>query len=258
VRLGQLLAPYAVRYVVVVGSLAPSIPGFQEPLAYRPPPDLRPALLAQLDLRQIIGQGGFEVYIDDDSLPERAVLAEKPASKSSPAVPTTAPTTTTTTTTTIVAPIPVGSNRSLLGWRPVLRAPPGATEVTGRVPVGRVLAGVAPPDAWELETVTGHVQKATTSFGYAASFDVARPGTVTVKYRGSASHGIELVLEALLWLVLLCLLVGRRSSWARVAGRIRRRSHRRRGRPTPVTDPEDHAGLSLAADTEISDAGVPS
>jgi hypothetical protein len=245
VRLGQLLAPYAVRYVVVVGSLAPSIPGFQEPLAYRPPPDLRPALLAQLDLRQIIGQGGFDVYIDDAALPERAVLAAKPAPKPSPAAltTTTAPTTTTTTTTTtpttpttpttttptttttIVAPIPVGSNRSLLGWRPVLSATPGATEFTGRVPAGRVTAGVAPPDVWELETATGHVQRATTSFGYAASFDVARPGTVTVKYRGSASHGIELVLEALLWLVVLCVLVGRRSSWARVAGRIRRRSH---------------------------------
>jgi hypothetical protein len=228
VRLGDLLAPYAVRYVVVVGSLAPSIPGFQTPVSYQPPADLEPALLSQLDLRQIIGQGGFDVYIDDAALPERAVLAPKRVAK-----PSTTTTTTTTASASVTAPTPVGSDHALSGWRPVLNAPPGATQATGRVPAGQVLAAVAPSHSWELVAPGGHVQSATTRFGYAASFNVARPGTVTVKYRGSAAHGFEITFEVLLWVVAVCLLVGRRRSWGRLWRRMKRRSVRRSERPRP-------------------------
>jgi hypothetical protein len=223
VRLGGLLAPYAIRYVVVVDTLAPSIPGFQSPLEEEPPADLEPALLSQLDLRQIIGQGGFDVFIDDAALPERAVLAtaKRPTAtsvrKASPA-PT---------------PSPVGSDPALVGWTPALEAPRGASEATGRVPAGTVLAAVAPARSWELVDAAGRVHRSDTLFGYAASFTVTRPGVVTVKFRGSWVHGLEITLEALLWLVAVGILLGRRRSLSRLSSRIRRRHARRAQAPGP-------------------------
>jgi GT2 family glycosyltransferase len=281
VRLGGLLAPYAIRYVVVVDNLAPSIPGFQSPLAYKPPPDLNPALLSQLDLRQIIGQGGFEVFVDDDALPERAVLASGPQSSSlSPpagaitgsttttatttATTTTtaaATTTTTSTTTTTTVPSSLGVDEALVGWTPVLQASPGATAASGRVPAGTVMAAVAPSRSWELVTSAGHVQRSTTIFGYAASFDVGRPGTVTVKFKGSWSHGLEVVVEILLWLIVIGLLVIRRQSLARWTSLFRRR-RARRARTTPSVESHgdegaDETATAEKAGTAEEDLGVP-
>jgi GT2 family glycosyltransferase len=215
VRLGQLLAPYAIRYVVVVDALGPSIAGFQSPLEYLPPSDVEPALLSQLDLRQVIGQGGFEVFVDDAALPERGVLVR---GKTSPVSSS--------------ASSAIGTDRGLAGWKPVLVAPRGATAVTGKVPAGTVLAAVAPSSDWQLLQPGGRIERPTTRFGYAASFSVPRPETVTVRYRGSAVHGLEVVIELLLWLVAVGLLVGRRRTWSVWSRRIRRRAARRARRAT--------------------------
>jgi hypothetical protein len=268
VRLGGLLAPYAIRYVVVVDNLAPSIPGFQSPVGYAPPPDLNTALLSQLDLRQIIGQGGFEVFVDNAALPERAVLTRgtsPPSSLSTPDVAgaTTASTSTTTTstTTTTTTPVssarsatvsPVGADQALEGWRPVLQAPPGATSVSGPVPVGTVVAAVAPARSWELVEPGGQVQRSQTAFGYAAAFDVPRPGVVTVRFRGSWGHGLSVTVEAVLWLVVIGLLVGRKSWWARLSGRAGRRRVRR---ARPVPSPAAGSGTGTGTDDDRGGGG---
>jgi GT2 family glycosyltransferase len=262
VGLGELLAPYAIRYVVVVDNLAPSIPGFQSPLAYRPPPDLNPALLSQLDLRQIIGQGGFEVFVDDAALPERAVLASGPQS-SAAATPTTpasssssTTTSTTSTTTTTTVPTTVGVDQALIGWTPALHASPGATAASGHVPAGTVMAAVAPSRSWELVTSKGVVQRSTTIFGYAASFDVDRPGTVTVKFKGSWSHGLEVVVEILLWLIAIGLLVIRRQSLARWTSLPGRRRARRARTTTPAAPQGDEMADEAAAGGQPEKAGT--
>ena len=282
VRLGSLLAPYAIRYVVVVDNLAPSIPGFQSPLGFAPPPDLNSALLSQLDLRQIIGQGGFEVFIDDAALPERAVLADGgsvtgsaaagrgattattvPTSTTTPT--TTTPTTTTPTTTTGGAGSEetprvsaLATNPLLVGWRPVLDGSPGASHVSGPVPAGTVLAAVAPARSWELVEPGGRVEQSSPLFGYAAGFAVSRPGTVTVRFRGSWVHGFEVLLEILLWVVVIVVLVGRRRSATQLANRLRRRQTRRGrhgpaagGTRPPGDDDGDRAGTP--ATTEVVD-----
>ena len=234
VDLGRILAPYAIRYVVVVDNLAPSIPGFQSPLGFAPPADLNAALLAQLDLRQIIGQGGFEVFIDDAALPERAVLVGgRPAAH----------------------PVsPLGEDPALAGWRPALDAPPGATAVTGRVPAGTVMAAVAPTRSWELVEPGGEVRRAETIFGYASSFAVDHPGTVTVRFRGSWVHGLEIALEVVLWLVVVLLLVGRRRSLSRLSAPVRRRHAR--GLPHGVARHQGSDERDGDA-RETSDTGTP-
>jgi hypothetical protein len=66
VLLGHLLAAHAIRYVVVVGALAPDVPGLQEPAPDPPPASLVSALDAQADLRQLPTEGGYEIYIDPE------------------------------------------------------------------------------------------------------------------------------------------------------------------------------------------------
>jgi hypothetical protein len=253
VRLGQLLAPYAIRYVVVVDSLGPSIPGFQSPLRYQPPSDLGPALLSQLDLRQIIGQGGFEVFVDDAALPERAVLVSGHRSSRSTSASSAASSTAPSPSVSTV----VGSESALVGWNPVLYAQRGASAATGPVPAGRLLVAVAPARSWELVEPGGRVQRSTTSFGYAATFDVRRPGTVTVRFHGSAIHGLEIVIEVLLWLLALGLLVGRRRTWALWSSRIRRRASRRARKAAAESATENAAKENSASRNDAGEIPVP-
>jgi hypothetical protein len=122
------------------------------------------------------------------------------------------------------------------------------------VPAGTVLAAVAPARSWELVEPGGRVQSASTSFGYAATFDVTRPGTVTVRFRGSAVHGLEVVIEVLLWLIALGLLVGRRRSLSVWSRRMRRRSVRRARRATAGSSANESASDADAADPGGADA----
>ena len=66
VELGHLIAAHAIRYVVVVGGLAPDVPGLQQPKPDSPPVSVVAALDAQADLRQLPTEGGYEVYIDPE------------------------------------------------------------------------------------------------------------------------------------------------------------------------------------------------
>jgi GT2 family glycosyltransferase len=227
VRLGRLLAPYAVRYIVVVDTLAPSIPGLQTPISHPPPGDLLGALSAQVDLRQIISQGGFDVFVDSVALPLRATRPTL-AQPSPPALAVT------------------GAAPELTGWRPALLGAPDATAVTGRVPAGTVLDAVAPATSWHLTGPHGAVGRASSSFGYAATFHVARPGTVTVAFEGSWSHAVEIAVETAAWVVLAAALAGRAwwlDWWWGPLGRGGSRRHRRRRftgtavGPEPVPEP---------------------
>ena len=196
VQLGALLAPYAVRYVVVVDSLAPEIPGYQSPLSDPAPPGLAAALGAQDDLRQVPGQGGMAVYVDDAALPEWAAHTEPVSSD--------------------------GASPSLVGWVPAFTVSPSATSATRVAPAGALVVGRAPAAAWQLLLPPAAPVPAYQAFGYAARFDLALPGPVTVRFRGSWAHGAEVAAEVVAWLVVAALLVGRRRwlpRWARHVGR---------------------------------------
>ncbi len=203
VRLGQLLAPYAVRYVVVVSTLAPANVGTRTTLNRPPPPDLLAGLNSQIDLRQVISESGFEVYVDDAALPERAL--RPPSAEAAPA---------------------------LSGWGAVLSGERGSTHVTGHVGAGTVLAAVAPGSAWQLVGPTGRVERPKVAFGYAATFQVSRPSEVTVRFAGSWRHGLAVAGETALWIIVLGALGLRRKWLDRWLGPARGtragRRHRRR------------------------------
>ena len=79
-RLGSLLAPAAVRYVVVLTSIAPEIAGEQSPTAYPVPADLMPALGRQLDLQPVLSGTGITVYANAAWVPQRAEVPGRPGS----------------------------------------------------------------------------------------------------------------------------------------------------------------------------------
>ncbi len=66
VELGHLIAAKGIRYVVVVGALAPDVPGLQQPKPDLPPASLVAALDAQPDLRRLSTEGGYEIYVDPE------------------------------------------------------------------------------------------------------------------------------------------------------------------------------------------------
>jgi hypothetical protein len=201
VELGTLLAPYAVRYVVVVDSIAPGIPGYQSPEAHPSPARLVDALAAQSDLRQVLGQGGLHVFADDAALPELS---------------------------THVAPVTTSAESpTVSGWVPVRGGRPSATALHVRVPGGAVVLGRAPASSWQLVPTSGPPLSSSPAFGYAARFDVPLPGgAVTVHQRGSWAHGVEIAAEVAAWLVVAAALLGRRrwlDWWYPRVGRRRRR-----------------------------------
>ena len=200
VRLGRLLAPYAVRYVVVVDTLAPSIPGLQTPISLSGP--RRPPRRAGSPGRPAPGHlpRGLRGLRGRRRPPPAGGANRDPASASLSAVAGVG----------ADGAVGHGGPAGLAGWRPALVGPPGATSVTGRVPAGTVLAAVAPAAAWRLTGPGGTVEHASTSFGYAATFPVARPGPVTVAFVGSWAHGVEIAVETAAWVVVAAALAGRR------------------------------------------------
>ena len=214
VRLGHLLAPYAVRYVVVVSTLGPSTVGSQSILSRSPPSDLLPGLGRQIDLRQLISQSGFEVFVDDAALPERALRLASHAGGANAAHGATS----TTPNATVLGGSALGSSSALSGWRAVLRGAPGSTHVTGRVGAGTIFDAVAPESAWQLVGPAIQNQRAQPAFGYAPSFKLVRPTTVTVRFVGSWRHGLAVGAEVALWIVVLGALGGRRRWFERWRG----------------------------------------
>jgi hypothetical protein len=219
VLLGELLAPYAVRYVVLVSTLGPSTPGSAPTVQRSLPPALVGGLANQVDLRQVIDQSGFEVFVDDAALPERALHPAPPAASGHG-----------------VAGVAKGTSvtpgvGALSGWAAVLRGSPGSTHVTGHVGAGTLFDAVAPAGEWQLEVPGRRTERAHLAFGYGASFDVHRPGTVTLRFTGSWRHGLAVWAEVALWVVVLAALGTRRRWFDRWLGPSRLRhagAHRQR------------------------------
>jgi hypothetical protein len=194
VHLGRLLAPAGVRYVVVVEATAPDVPGVQSPPTYPASPTLIQALADQRDLAPVGGgsQSGFYVYLDTDSLTQRAARLAGPVSTGARVPGPTWPTASDVT-----------------GWRPVLPGPAGKATFTGLVPAGTVYAGYAPGGRVSLQ-VAGQTRRSTPAFGWAAQFPAQPGGAASVGVAGQPLVPVTVVLQILLWLALATVLVGRR------------------------------------------------
>ncbi len=182
-RLGRVLAPMAVRYVVVVQRLAPApwADGGRGVAA-----EVTDALGGQLDLRRLDVPAGLLVYENQAALPARALVGDS-----------------------------VGAGRGtpeevlgldLAGATPVLPAEDGPTSWSGELPAGRVAFSEGASSRWQLE-VEGRSAPRSRSFGWANAFEVAEPGSATLSYRTPPLRWLASAGQAALWMVVVTLAV---------------------------------------------------
>lgn len=235
VHLGRLLAPTAVRYVVVLGTVAPAIPGVQAAQAYPPPAGLLDALGAQIDLRQIPGGEGFTVFQNTVALPARAERGRTQA-----ALP-------------VAAATPTLAD--VAGWRAILPGPAGSLAYGGPVSPGTVFSSAAPAGNFQLVSTaeTPGANNPTPAagqpaFGWASQYRTVG-GTAELRFHGNVIVPLATMAQFVLWVVVAWFLIDTRFALGR---RLRRRSGverrhpaRRRARrgPTSAERPR-HAALN--------------
>jgi GT2 family glycosyltransferase len=187
-RLGRLLAPMAVRYVVVAERLAPD-PFATEEVPV--PAELSSTLAVQLDLRRVDVPAGLTVYENEAHLP--MVAAVPPGFDADDS-------------TSIADAIAA----DLSGATPVLLDGRGHARWSGEVRSGaRVLLAAAASSRWQLQ-VDGASAPREKAFGWANGFDVAQGGDATLRYQTPATRYGMLALQTLLWLVAVRAVIGHR------------------------------------------------
>ncbi len=240
-RLGSMLAPAGVRYLVLLTSLAPEIVGEQSPQQYPVPADLAPALSSQLDLNPVVSGAGITVYANAAWLPARAAVPGGRPVVASQANPSTLP----------VGSRPDPSSPLIPSAVPVLPGPAASRSYGGAVPAGTVLTALAPAGRWKLVVDGGSPAAPTASFGWAGSYSVPRAGAATLRFDGGLVTPVSFLVSLLVWFTAVAFLsVGGLSvSFRRV--RTGRRRNREEGEVAPGGPPPD----VLVGDGE-RDAGV--
>lgn len=177
-RVGRLLAPLGVRYIVVplvdrVASTSAS------PLPE--PTGLLDALGDQLDLRRVPSPAELVVYENTAWLPIYSVLSGDAAAA------------------TTEAGADALARYDLSGRQPVFT---GGSGLSGDIPAGRFHMAVQSNERWRF-TVGGTELSPQLSFGYSQVYDVAASGAATLTYRTPATRGLWIGLQVVLWLALL-------------------------------------------------------
>jgi GT2 family glycosyltransferase len=202
-RLGRLLAPMSIRYVVVPSASAP------RPLGgvLRPPPATVVDTLAdQLDLSALPVNPAFTVYRNEAAMPSPALVGAGAGDGLA---------------------FDVDAD-DLAGAEAVLDRRAGPTRWEGEVPAGaRVLLSMAADDGWELR-VGGAPVPRTKLFGWAQGFETDLSGEAVLRHDTDLVRYGVLALQLVLWLVAI--------AWAR---RVRRPDDPVPAlSPFPVADPE--------------------
>ena len=192
--LGHLLAPAAVRYIVVPLRAAPSRTGSP---SLPPPADLPAALDAQVDLKKLQGDAALLVYENAAWVPGRAKLAAGAAAS------------------TRASGLAALGRVDLAGSPPVLAGQRTPTRFTGPLAAGDdVFFSEASSSGWHLR-VAGRGAPRTVAFGWANEFAVQASGPATLSYTTSPLRYGALVVQLALWVA---------GARALLAGRRRRRA----------------------------------
>ena len=182
-RLGHLLAPMAVRYLVVTERLAPGrIPAPRTPV----PAVVSRALAAQVDFKLVPSDPSVTVYENTAWGAGRAVVDRGVSLRASP------------------------RGVDLSGNRPVLRQERSPVRFRGPVPGDSTVFLSDNASRWEL-SVAGQGTRRAGAFGWARSFRVTRGGQGTLRFSTSPLRYGALALELALWALALGFVIrGRR------------------------------------------------
>jgi hypothetical protein len=185
-RLGHLLGPMGIRYVVVPDRLAPAID--DTPLLPAPAA-LTTALAAQLDLRQVEVDDALDVYENTAWVPVRSLQP----------------------------PTPDGDEAAPVAPQPVLVDQTGVVTFAGDLPSGTVVVADAANDRWALE-VNGNEVARDTAYGWANSYTVTDPGAASLSFDTPLTRTLAVIGQAVVWALAILLLL----RW-KTSGRWRRR-----------------------------------
>lgn len=235
-RLGHLLGPAGVRFVIVDTEVPPAQPvgeddagvALDPTLVDRPvdvatgeeirqPASLLAALAGQLDLRRTAFERDqrLVVYENASWIPVRAQLPPAAASASKQAG-----------AAALV-------QAELEGSTPVLPAV-RTDRAEGTVEVGTVYAAVPLDERWTLRTA-GRAVLAEPAFGWASAYPVDTAGPATLAYDTSPLRRLAVAVQALAWLVVAGLALPRRAVAGAEADDVLVDAHRR-ARPSPWGD----------------------
>ncbi len=177
-RLGEVLAPLGIRYIIIVERTAPA-PFDTDPIA--PPETLTAAMSGQLDIRGIATVNrAMKVFVNDAFFPVRGSgLVVDPA-----------------------RPRP---------QTPALLRREGATTYEGRVESEEVVyVANAPSSGWQLE-VGGVQAPQQPAFGWANSFRPESGGEAVLKFKGSPAWLLARLAQIAGWLAVIAVTLGLRS-----------------------------------------------
>ena len=176
-RAGRLLAPWAVRYVIVpIVDGAVSTPSAPIPV----PGGLLDALGDQLDLAEVYSPPSFAVFENRAWVPTRSILTPVGAEASRK------------------AGAAALAQSDLAGASPVMTDGDHLSASTVDAAAGTLHLAVPFDRSWELR-VGGDAVAPRPAFGATMAFDLASPGTVTLAHRSGAVRTIVLVLQAMAW-----------------------------------------------------------
>jgi GT2 family glycosyltransferase len=167
-RLGRLLAPAGVRYVVVPLRNGP------DGARGRPVPSVTAAFAGQLDLARLPSEPGLVIYQNESWAPARATTKQD--------VPT-----------GDVATLPSAASTDLTGATPLGGAP---------APAGTALLAEAFDDGWSA-TGDGRELAHGSAFGWVSAWEHPEQGTVAISHDGQGARYLLLGAELLVWIVAL-------------------------------------------------------
>jgi GT2 family glycosyltransferase len=176
-NLGHLLAPLAIRYLVVPTRLAPAEAGGR---AVRVPQDILTALVLQSDLRIVQTDTSITVYENAAWAPERLLLppeAEEPSRSADPRASEDAP----------------------LAGAPAVLAGSSSDRFQGQVASDReVFVSQTANGRWKL-VVAGQAAPQRSAFGWAMAFGATSGGAGVLAYHTPLTRTLAIVLEMLVW-----------------------------------------------------------
>ena len=179
-RLGRLLAPMGVRYIVVTERLAPSTERRAAPIT----PSLDRALRQQLDLAELPLREGVTVFENTAWIPQRSVLPDDadagPRDDFTQAV-----------------------GEDLTAARAALLRDVGTVGARGAVPAtGRLLVSATRDEGWKL-TVNGVPMGETSLYGWSSAFTVTAEGEGELSYDTPLARRLATVGQVAAWIVVL-------------------------------------------------------
>ncbi len=175
-RLGRLLAPMSVRYIVLPRAAAPKpLGGLQRPIPQR----ILDTLADQLDLAEVPVNPSYVVYRNEAALPSRTSLAPGAGAGSTFSV----------------------DASDLTGDTPVLEDQTGPTTFEGPINAGAtVLHSTAAADGWEL-LIEGRPASRTKLFGWADGYQAETGGDAVLRYDTSIARYGVIGIQALFWAI---------------------------------------------------------